>query len=150
MDQCPIPGHQFQGKDPHGGVENSWLRHINARKAWEITTGCPNLSIGIIDTYVDSEHQALKNNNIINLSLPHLKDHHGTSVAAIAGAKGETGAYQELYGVAMSCQIYSYDVFRGASGKFKRGKDLTDIGSVLFAGKVLIDNGVKVINISIG
>lgn len=86
---CPGPDYVFEGEEPSFSGDE-WLTHIKAREAWDITTGCSNIAIGIIDKYVDPNSKAFINGkDITNLSLRHSgeDDTHGTTVAAIVVQK---------------------------------------------------------------
>jgi hypothetical protein len=87
---------------------------INAIKAWEITTGDPNIVIAVIDCGVDSQHPDLANNLVAgydfyqNDDVPdpvkqNRMDAHGTCCAGIIAAEGNNGI--GIIGVAPNCKI---------------------------------------------
>ncbi len=69
-------------------------------KAWSFTTGCSEITVGIIDTGVDGDHADLQYNINVELSRSFSADFtdplddlvgHGTHVAGIIGAVGNNG-----------------------------------------------------------
>jgi hypothetical protein len=65
--------------------ENSHLDLINATQAWGITTGDPNILIGIIDTGIKEDHEDLEEKIAILLNNS-TNTRHGTAVAGCAAA----------------------------------------------------------------
>ena len=69
-----------------GNLNKTQINLIRANKAWDITTGNPNIILGIVDNYFDSTHEDLqgKFNQIIDNNPSYRR--HGTLVAGIAAA----------------------------------------------------------------
>jgi len=139
---------------------------IGAPEAWKLAVNA-DLPIAIIDTGVDVDHPDLINNLWINPGeIPgngddddgngkiddvhgwnFVKDSpvmdvgkHGTHVAGIAGAQGNNQI--GVSGVAWDTQLMVLDVFGG--------EDLADDDNTLNAIYYAVDNGAKVINLSLG
>jgi subtilisin family serine protease len=154
-------------KDEHGG---QWLAapnvDIGAPEAWKLAVNA-DLPIAIIDSGVDVDHPDLINNLWINPGeIPgngedddgngkkddihgwnFVKDSpvmdvekHGTHVAGIAGAQGNNQI--GVSGVAWDTQLMVLDVFGGEN----RADDKNISNAIYYA----VDNGAKVINMSLG
>ena len=87
---------------------------INVCKAWEITSGDPNIVIAAIDLGVDTAHPDLLGNLLPghdflegdddpNPAHTNRLDTHGTIVAGVAAAKGNNGL--GVAGIAYDCKI---------------------------------------------
>jgi subtilisin family serine protease len=87
---------------------------IHAPEAWEITTGDPNIIIGLPDTGVDTNHPDLVDNLVPgydfydNDDLPDpahddIDDAHGTMCAGLVAAKGDNDI--GVVGVAWRCKV---------------------------------------------
>ena len=140
---------------------------IDAPEAWEIETGDPNIVIAIIDSGVDDTHPDLIDNLWINEDeIPdngidddengyiddyhgynfysdnnNIKDNHGhgTYVAGVAGAS--TNNNIGVAGVAFNCKLMIVKV---------RDQYLATVDRVLEGVRYAVDNGAKVISMSIG
>jgi subtilisin family serine protease len=87
--------------DPKFTSQKSYIQATQVDKAWDVTTGSPNVTIAIIDTGVDTSHPDLKPNlvpgwNTISNSTNVSDDNgHGTHTAGVAAA-----AYNNAVGIA--------------------------------------------------
>ena len=116
---CAVPN-----DEGYASTSYNTLNHINAHKAWDITTGSKNVVVGIIDTGFDGTHKDLKDNLWINPNpnrngykndihgydfgtrkggTPTDQSNHGTHVAGIVGAKGNNSI--GVCGVAWNVQL---------------------------------------------
>jgi len=76
----------------YNGKPNSALELINARQAWDITTGSPNVYIGITDSYFELTHEDLQNQIIQNFIYGSaIPDWHGVAVAGCVAAETNNG-----------------------------------------------------------
>ena len=123
-----------------------WLTAEQAHAAWDITTGDPNMIIGILDTGVAVDHpefagRVLAGHNFVeNNDDPYDDNGHGTHVAGIAAAQGNNG--QGIAGICWQCKILPLKALneqgQGATSAFAEG---------IYWG---VDHGARVINISAG
>jgi len=101
---------------------NEWLWYltrIEADKAWDITHGCNDITIAIIDTNFDLLHPDLTNKFIVNYDpfteIPHTglpfnnwTNKHGTSVASLA--VGHTDGGGQLASIGFDTKFYGYTI----------------------------------------
>jgi subtilisin family serine protease len=152
----------FSPNDMYLQLQYDYLDAIRAFDAWNFTTGSPSVKVAIIDTGIKREHPDLGygtgNNNYSNVSyslgydyIEHTSYHtpdgsHGTGVAGVVGAKTNND-YRGVAGISGGncCQgvtMISYrlvdDSGAGASGYY---------GDAI---RQAVDDGAKVINLSIG
>lgn len=86
----------------------SYLGLINAPDAWDITTGDPDVIIGIYDSHLYASHEDLTN-KIFNIYGDNTRDNfavskdHGTYVAGIASAK--TNNNTGISSIAYNCRL---------------------------------------------
>lgn len=107
--------------------------------AWTITTGNPDILIGIADTEFDDEHEDLigKFTRIDNI-VP-INSLHGTSVAGIAAALTNNG--RGIPGYGYNSRIVGYGIRHSSSG----GTSSADIREAIWG---LYQLGVPIINVS--
>ncbi|MFZ2508779.1 MAG: S8 family serine peptidase [Steroidobacteraceae bacterium] len=122
--KCPYPITSASGADPYfanqwhlenTGVVGRKYSDLNAEKAWEVTTGSPQVVIAILDDLVEAGHEDLEGkiesswNSFTQNGTPsslELKDTdvHGTAVAGLAAAV--TGNPKGIAGIAPLVSIY--------------------------------------------
>ena len=94
-------------------VSRKDLDYINAPKAWGITTGNPNIIIGISDEAVDNTLDDLTKTDFIQGFNPSFGLPHGTNVAALAAADGDNE--HGSVGVCYDCDILASDIGFGTA-----------------------------------
>ncbi len=157
------------------GIDGSqWISapnaDIGAPEAWKINTDASDIVIAIIDEGIDITHPDLITNlwtnsqeipgngvdddgngyvddihgwNFVDNSsevVANEESDHGTHVAGIAGAQGNNGI--GVSGVAWNTQLMTLDVFNG-----EKDVGVDPIASAIY---YAVDNGAKVINMSLG
>jgi subtilisin family serine protease len=110
--------------------EQSYLNAINAKGAWDITHGSPNVKIGIADTGFHLSHEELINKNAVivgtnNDNYP--SNFHGTDVTGLAA--GDTNNNKGISSIGFNSGV----VVKVGTGYVPN-----------FTG--LVDNGAKVVN----
>jgi subtilisin family serine protease len=121
------------------------LKQVRAPHAWSATTGGTAI-VAVIDSGADLAHPDLQANlvpgrNFVSTGLPPEDDNgHGTHVAGIIGAVGNNGL--GLSGVSWTARIMPLKVLK-ADGA---GSISNAAAAVYWA----VDNGAKVINLSLG
>ena len=91
---------------------------MNVSEAWDFTTGSPSITIGIIDSGIDSLHPDLQASGHLVSGYDAFNDvngsavdysNHGTSVAGIIGAVRNNGI--GISGIAPECRLMSITIF---------------------------------------
>jgi len=120
---------------------------INATGAWDQTKGDSGVIIAVLDTGVDLTHPDIMNKLVspgrdFVGGTGNAKDDngHGTHVAGIAGA--ETNNELGIAGVGWDCTILP--------GKIINAEGEGDYGALILALYWAVDQGVRVINLSLG
>lgn len=131
--------------DIQWGFTNSSDTDIDAPEAWDVTTGTPEVTIAILDSGVDQDHEDLAakivaNENFTTSGTVDDLLGHGTHVAGIAAAVTNNGI--GIAGVGYSCSIINVKVL-GDDGS---GYTSWVANGIIYA----VDNGAKVINMSFG
>ncbi len=122
------------------------MRKIEAPTAWSVVTGTPQIVVGIIDSGIDDLHpefqgRILPGYDYVNHDNDPYDDFwHGTHVAGILAAMGNNGI--GVAGVAWGVRIRAYKVLdeTGEGSYF-------NLASAIYGA---IDDGVRVLNISLG
>jgi subtilisin family serine protease len=134
----------FVPNDP--GYPAQWhLPRISAPGGWDVTRGSPSVTIAVIDSGIDPLHPDLSANLVpgYNFVAGNIDTHdiygHGTAIAGIAGAIGNSGI--GVAGVAWSDTIMPLVVL-DSSG-------YGTVANVASAITYAADHGAKVINISL-
>lgn len=132
--------------------EQYTLDKVQARQAWDITQGDPNMVIAIVDTGIDLTHPDLKDKLLPGFSALKDKDDshnqtkggddngHGTHCAGIAAGIGNNGV--GIAGISLKNKILPVRVLGGAGS-----------GSMFSIAKGIewaANNGAKVISMSLG
>lgn len=133
--------------DPFYGREY-WTRSMNLEPAWDITTGSPNITIGIVDVGVYSDHPDLKGKllpgfNFVDNTTDTKDDsatQHGTVVTLLAAARGNDGYGQA--GVAWEVKVLPVKVINSEGD----GNSRWVANGIHWAA----DHGATVINLSLG
>jgi len=121
---------------------NWWLKAIQAPSAWNYNERFDQITIGIIDSGFDTEHEDL---SITVLNPEHnSKETHGTHVAGIIGAtpNNEIG----VTGIVWNANLISRDYIRTA----KQKRQAVELGSCYENIEQLLENGAKIVNMSTG
>ena len=122
------------------------MRVIEANRAWEVTTGSPQVVIAVLDTGVLSTHVDLVGKLLPGFDFlagkPGAVDDqgHGTFTAALAAGTGNNKA--GMAGVCWGCRILPLKILneegRGPTSAFSQ------------AIRYAVDNGARVVNVSAG
>ncbi len=132
--------------------DNQWaLYKIGAPNAWDITTGSNNVTIAVLDTGVNYNHEDLAGKVILGRNYltsegypgdynPMDDNGHGTHVAGIIGAN--TNNRKGIAGVDWNCKILAIKTFNSSGS----GNDWDIIAGIQYAA----DNGANIINMSFG
>ena len=148
----------FAGAGPASATNDPyWDRQwapvkIGLPSAWESSTGA-GIRIGLIDSGVDMAHQDLQGKVVANAACISTNGNaagcvsgggqdvngHGTHVAGIAAANKDNGV--GVAGTAPSAQLVVARVFQG---------DTADLADVEAAIRWTVDQGAKVVNLSLG
>jgi thermitase len=132
----------FEPDDP--GFYQQWgMTRIQAQQAWDVTRGSTDITIAILDSGIDQDHEDLagKIEWNINFSTTYTYDDyygHGTHVAGIAAAVTNNGL--GVAGLGYNCRILNVKVLDDSG--LGRYSDIAD--GIMWAA----DNGAKVINMS--
>ena len=129
--------------DPGINSQHNAFQQISLYDAWDITTGSTSITVGLIDSGVNSAHEDLSG-NISNISYgtsPYLDEkNHGTLTAGIIGAVGNNDI--GISGVCWSVKI--------ASLKASVGANHETVELVINSIRHAESNGIKILNYSGG
>ncbi|WP_114491456.1 S8 family serine peptidase [Candidatus Ulvibacter alkanivorans] len=73
-----------------GNVKEA-MELIKAPQAWNITTGNPNILVGVVDTYFDTDHDDLINKIVQDIDNSSSTNKHGTQVSGTVAADTNNG-----------------------------------------------------------
>lgn len=133
---------QYENTGQTGGTADA---DIDAFAAWDVTQGSANVAVAIVDTGIDSSHadlagKVVKSVNFTSSSTAEDRYGHGTHVAGIVAAT--TGNGLGVAGTCPTCVLYNVKVL---------GDDGNGSWADIAAGiNWALDNGAKVINLSLG
>ncbi|MEW6554076.1 MAG: S8 family peptidase [Actinomycetota bacterium] len=122
------------------------LPSISAPQAWDATIGSTDVTIAIIDTGVDYNHQDLKDKcvagyNYVDRNSDPMDDHgHGTHVAGIAAALGNNST--GVAGVDWKARIMPIKALDSRGSGY-----VSDVATSI---RYAADHGAEVINMSLG
>lgn len=133
---------QYENTGQTGGTADA---DIDAFAAWDVTQGSASVAVAILDTGIDSGHVDLagkvaRSVNFTNSSTVEDRYGHGTHVAGIVAATTNNGL--GVAGTCPNCVLYNVKVL-GDDGSGSWGNIAAGINWAL-------DNGAKVINLSLG
>ena len=118
------------------------IEMIEANCAWTITTGNPEIHIGIADTEFQTTHPDLIDKIIVTFG-PETDEHmHGTSVASVAAADTDNGI--GISGVGFDCSLELSRVAHTTEGSIASATS-SAVSNAIWS---LYQNGVKIINVS--
>ncbi|HEY9854918.1 MAG TPA: S8 family peptidase [Stenomitos sp.] len=122
------------------------LDKVQARAAWDLSTGSPNTVLAIVDTGVDYTHpdlagRVLKGHDFVNNDDDAMDDQgHGTHCAGIAAASANNGV--GIAGIAPNVTILAVKVLSSSGSGSYEGV----ANGIIYAA----DQGAKVISMSLG
>ena len=125
------------------------LDKIQAGNVWDVTYGDAAVRVAVIDTGVQADHPDLSGqiaaqaDMVTGDGVAEDDNGHGTHVAGIIAAIGNNG--EGGVGIAPDTQLIAVDVFSESNGKWT-ATTANIIAGIEFA----VDNGAKVINLSLG
>lgn len=129
---------------------NWWAEAVYAPTAWKYNDRMEKISVGVIDSGVDYEHEDLK--NIVKFVSPvNNKDDHGTHVCGIIAA--EANNEKGITGLLWNADLLTWDIQLRDSEKktLENNNETWSTESQLYGGFViLLQKGAKVINLSQG
>ncbi len=126
-----------------GWCNNFALELVNAKDAWTISKGRPDIYIGIADTDFETTHDDLKN-QIVFIDGPISDKHfHGTEVAGVAGAETNNG--KGVAGIGYNCKLKCWRIKHKVD---KSGGCTAESVNIQDAVWNLYLKGVPIINVS--
>lgn len=127
-------------ENPSG--RNWWIEAVHGLSARELVPDCGDIKIGVVDTNVDWKHKDLDVREYF-FSASHDAADHGTHIMGIINAISDNSI--GIFGMTDG-QVVSY----GVKKYFKEGKLKTDSASMYEGIVTLVEEGVRVINVSQG
>ena len=128
---------------------NWWVNATDAMLAWDDAVDFDEISIGIVDSGFDTEHEDLGNLHFYTGN--NSPDDHGTHVAGIIGAQHDNGC--GISGMVPNCKLLTAD-WTLTSEQLEeleaQGGQWVTTNQILGQTVMLIENGAKVVNLSAG
>ena len=131
------------------------LNKMQLPQAWNLTTGSPTVTVGVLDSGIDPNHEDLKANLNTSLGQNYTDDGlaawtdpvgHGTDVAGIIGAVGNNG--KGIAGVCWNVKLVSLRVFKRTYDENGNIKGTGKMDWVVDAVKYAINHQIPIINYS--
>ena len=131
------------------------LNKMQLPQAWNLTTGSPTVTVGVLDSGIDPNHEDLKANLNTSLGQNYTDDGlaawtdpvgHGTHVAGIIGAVGNNG--KGIAGVCWNVKLVSLRVFKRTYDENGNIKGTGKMDWVVDAVKYAINHQIPIINYS--
>lgn len=156
-------GMKWDENNPDGS--NWWAEAIKMPSVWEMDEKFEPVKVGIIDTMFDVENEDLQDAFMENWNAQEDEDgncnvtelyqndsgntiySHGTHVAGLIAAKSENGF--GIAGVSQNAELYGYS-YISASAESAVMNQWDDLFEIKYAMALMLEKGVKVINLSLG
>ena len=156
-------GMKWDENNPDGS--NWWAEAIQMPSVWEMDEEFEPVKVGIIDTMFDIENEDLQDAFVENWNAQEDEDgncnvtelyqnastnsiyYHGTHVAGLIAAKAENGF--GIAGVSQNAELYGYS-YMPASEQSAVMNQWDDLFEAKYAMALMLEKGVKVINLSLG
>ena len=133
-------GVDWNENDPSG--YNWWIEATKILSAWQYRNQFSSVRVGIVDNGFDTDHEDL-NITVLNPDINN-KEHHGTHVAGIIGARHNNQI--GICGVMDNVELYGVDCYATK----KQEKQNITVSSLLAGIQLCVDHHCKVINMSSG
>jgi len=134
---CPNPYPINDAKIVNGTFNNYAIELINARCAWNITQGNPNIVIAIADMEFEKTHEDLSSQIIYLSGQTSGGNHHGTMVAGAAAAA--TNNNKGVCGVGYNSKIAAYRIPHTSGGTASSGDIRNAIKNAYLDGRRIIN-----------
>ncbi|HYZ28537.1 MAG TPA: S8 family peptidase, partial [Thermoleophilaceae bacterium] len=119
---------------------------IDAPEAWDVTTGSPSVTVGVVDTGIDATHPDLSANIVPGWDFvegdgdPTDQNGHGTHVSGTIAASGNNGI--GVAGIAYSAKVMPLRVLDAAG--------YGNVADVVAAYQYAASHGIRIVNASLG
>ena len=156
LNEQPLGAQAVSIDDPESNQKTNWLTMVNAYSAWETTKTEKRVTVAVIDSGCNVNHEDLKDNIVGQYdtqtggtSASDVADekNHGTHVAGIISAKANNG--KGVAGVSYNAGLYIIRAMHESNGKY-----VAESSDVTKAYQNIIDNQekhhIRVVNMSLG
>lgn len=142
-------GSEWNAEDPAGN--NWWAEAIGMMSVWSTDIEYETVRVGIFDTIFDTNNEDLDDTFVQTWNNEWNNDdfisEHGTAVAGIIGAEAENNF--GIAGVSQNAELYGFAV--ESNGYVSSDEAVWgDVFGYKYAIAIMLDEGIKVINISMG